>query len=158
MKAAGLDKIPPEVWKTRTFDDRLLQYYNVVYNQNTIERWIKAFILPFLKKGDLRMAYSYQGITLNSIVAKIYNALLLNHIEPEIEKILWKNPNDFRRNRSTTSQILTIRRSSCKKSQGDTLIYRFLKGIWIHTQRKDGENTSSLWSSQRNYHSHNDAQ
>ena len=29
---------------------------------------------------------------------------------PEIEKILRKNQNGFRRNRSTTSQILTIRR------------------------------------------------
>ena len=33
-----------------------------------------------------------------------------NHIERKIEKILRKNENDFRRNRSTTSQILTIRR------------------------------------------------
>ena len=43
-------------------------------------------------------------------MAKIYNALLLNRIEPEIEKILRKNQNCFRRNRSSTSQILTIRR------------------------------------------------
>ena len=40
-------------------------------------------------------------------MAKIYNALLHNNIEPKIEKIL-KNQNGFRRNRSTTSQILTI--------------------------------------------------
>ena len=33
-----------------------------------------------------------------------------NHIEPKIKKILRKNQNNFRRNRSTTSQILTIRR------------------------------------------------
>ena len=36
-KAAGLDEIPPEVWKTREFDDILLRHCNVVYNQNTIE-------------------------------------------------------------------------------------------------------------------------
>ena len=39
----------------------------------------------------------------------IYNALFRNHIEPEIENILRKNQNGFQRNRSTTSQILTIR-------------------------------------------------
>ena len=33
-KAAGLDKIPPEVWKTRKFDDILLRHCNAVYNQN----------------------------------------------------------------------------------------------------------------------------
>ena len=40
---------------------------------------------------------------------KIYNALLSNRIEPKIGNTLRKNQNGFRRNRSTTSQILTIR-------------------------------------------------
>ena len=31
-KAAGLDEIPPEEWKTRRFDDILLRYCNAVYN------------------------------------------------------------------------------------------------------------------------------
>ena len=107
-KAAGLDEIPPEVWKTRQFDDILLWHCNAVYNQNTINRWIKGCILPFPKKGDLRLAKNYRGITLTFIVAKIYNALLRNCIEPKIENIHRKSQNDFWRNRSTTSQILTI--------------------------------------------------
>ena len=53
-----------------------------------IEGWTKGFILPFPKKGDLRIAKNYSGITLTSIAVKIYSSLLLNHIEPEIEKIL----------------------------------------------------------------------
>ena len=65
---------------------------------------------PFPKKGDLWLAKNYRGITLTSIAAKIYNALLRNRIEPKIDNILRKNQNGFRRNRSTTSQILTIRR------------------------------------------------
>ena len=109
-KAAGLDEIPPEVWKTRQFDDILLRHCNAVYNQNPIDRWMKGCILPFPKKGDLGLAKNYRGITLTSIAAKIYNALLRNRIEPEIDNILRKNQNGFRRNRSTNSQILTIRR------------------------------------------------
>ena len=73
-----------------------------------IERWTKSCIFPFPKKGDLGIAKNYRGITLTSIAAKIYNALLLNCIQPEIAKILWKNQNGFNKNRSTTSQILTI--------------------------------------------------
>ena len=46
----------------------------------------------------------------STIAAKIYNALLRNRKEPKIDNILRKNQNGFRRNRSTTSQILTIRR------------------------------------------------
>ena len=109
-KAAGLDEIPPEVWKTRKFDDILLRHSNAVYNQNPIDRWMKGCILPSAKKGDLRLAKNYRGISLTSIAAKIYNALLRNRIEPKIDNILRKNQNGFRRNRSTISQILTIRR------------------------------------------------
>ena len=109
-KAAGLDEIPPEVWKTRQFDNILLRQCNAVYSQNRIERWMKGCILPFPKKGDLGLAKNYRGITLTSIAAKIYNALLRNRVEPKIDNILRKNQNGFRRNRSTTSQILTIRR------------------------------------------------
>ena len=49
-KAAGLDEIPPEVWKTRQFDDILLRHCNAVYNQNPIDRWIKDAYSPSLKR------------------------------------------------------------------------------------------------------------
>ena len=109
-KAAGLDEIPPEEWKTRHFDDILLRHCNAVYNQNPIDRWMNVCILPFLKKADLGLAKNYRGITLTSIAAKIYNTQLRNRIEPKIDNILRKNQNGFRRNRSMTSHILTIRR------------------------------------------------
>ena len=38
-KAAGLDEIAPEVWKTRQFDDILHRRFNAVYNLNTIDSW-----------------------------------------------------------------------------------------------------------------------
>ncbi len=76
---------------TRKFDDILLRHCNAVYNQNRIERWMKGCILLFPKKGDLGLAKNYRGITVKSIAAKIYNALLHNCIEPKIENILRKN-------------------------------------------------------------------
>ena len=69
---------------------------------------MKGCILPFPKKGDLGLAKNYRCITLTSIAVKIFNALLRNRIEHKIDNILRKNQNSFRRNRSTTSQILTI--------------------------------------------------
>ena len=65
---------------------------------------------PLPLEGDLGIAKNYLGITLTSIAAKIYNALLHNCIEPKIEKILWRNQNGFQKNQSTTLQILTIHR------------------------------------------------
>ena len=47
---------------------------------------------------------------LNEFEHCIYNALLRNCIEPKIKNILRKKQNGFRRNRSTISQILTMRR------------------------------------------------
>ena len=87
--------------------DTVMQF---IINGHLIDRWVKECILPFPKKGDLRLAKNYRGITLTSIAAKIYSVLLRNLIEPRIDNILRKNQNGFRRNRSTTSQILTIRR------------------------------------------------
>ena len=109
-KAAGLDEIPSEVWKTGEFNDILLNFCNAVYNQQQIDKWTEGCILPFPKKGDLGLALNYRGITLTAIAAKIYNTMLLNRIQPQLENILRKNQNGFRKNRSTVGQILTVRR------------------------------------------------
>ena len=98
--------------------------------------------LPFPKKGDLGLAKNYRGITLTSIAAKIYNALLWNRIEPKIDNILRKNQNGFQRNRSTTSQILTIRRIlegvRAKNLQATLIFVDFTKAFdSIHTGKME---------------------
>ena len=131
-----------------------------MYEQNTIEKWTKGCTLFLPKKGDLRITKNYWGITLTAIVARVYNALLLNCIGPEVEKILRKNPNGFWRNQSTTLQILTIHwsveRVHAKKSQGNSIAWRFLQSIWFYTQGKDGTNTTCIWSPQSNFYHNND--
>ena len=77
-----------ETWKRKKFDDLLSRFCNAVCNQNTIERWIKRCILPFFEKGHLGIAKNYRGMTLISVVAKVYIAPSLNRIVPEIGKIL----------------------------------------------------------------------
>ena len=98
---------------------------------------MKRSILLFPKKGDLRLAKNYRIITFTSIAAKIYNALLRNHIESKIDNILRKNQRGFRRNRSMTSQILTIRRIvegvRAKNPQATILFVDFTKAFdYIH--------------------------
>ena len=64
-----------------------------------------------IEERALKSINSIEEIQSRMMVATFNdNALLRNHIEPKIEKIIRKNQNGFRRNRSTTSQILTIRR------------------------------------------------
>ena len=65
-------------------------------------------------------------------MAKIYNTLLLNHIDPEIEKILRKNQNGFQKIWSTTSQILMIQQIigvRAKNLQATQLFINFFKAF-----------------------------
>ena len=64
----------------KEFADLQLQFCNTLYNQNTVEGWAKSCILPFSKKGDLRILKKSWIMTLTSIAAKVYNILLLNCI------------------------------------------------------------------------------
>ena len=65
--------------------------------------------LPVEREGQGYPCWPHDMMMMTYIVTKIYNALLLNCIDPKIEKILRKNENGFQKKRSTTSQILTIR-------------------------------------------------
>ena len=109
-KACGPDNIPPEVWKSGILLEPLLKICNNTFNKDKPIIWSKGDIVPFPKKGNLGYAKNYTGITLICIAAKIYNRMLLNRIRPHIEPILRINQNGFRPNRSTLSQILTLRR------------------------------------------------
>ena len=80
-----------------------------MYSNNILNFQVSTTILNACSKksGNLLEA---PRLTLTSIAAMIYNALLHKRIEPKIEKILRMNKIGFRGNRSMTSQILTIRR------------------------------------------------
>ena len=55
-KAASLNEILPEGWKTRKFNDLILRCYIAIYNQNTIDGSTKYWTLTIPKKDDLRIA------------------------------------------------------------------------------------------------------
>ena len=61
-----------------------------------------------------------------TLIAKVYNTLLLNCTQCEVKKILWENQNGSRRNQSTTLQILTVHwilKGSCLKNHKATLLF-----------------------------------
>ena len=110
-KAAGLDKIPAEVWKTGKFNQILLDMCNdTLLEGRKPQEWSISGIVPITKKGDLSKANNYRGISLTSIAAKTFNRLILNQCRPHIEPLLRPNQNGFRAERSTTSHILALRR------------------------------------------------
>ena len=92
---------------------RLLVEFLKVYVKKKLEA--KVLFVDFAKaihtirRRKMEQILLAYGVTITSIAAKIYNARLRNRIEPKIEKILRENQNGFQRNRSTISQMLTIR-------------------------------------------------
>ena len=128
-------------------------YWNAVYNQNTIEKWKKDSILPFSDKGDLGIAKKDRGITLPAIA--IYNTLLSNYIDPEIENFFLeriKMVSEKPINNITDSKNPSNLRSLCKINSKRHLFVDF--SSWPHTLKEDGANTSSEWSPQRNFLCH----
>ena len=104
-RPAGLNKIPPKLWKARKFD-------LLCNKQNTKKRWTKGYILTFPKKGNFRITKNYKDITLTSIAVKVYNALFLNHVKREIKKIFREI--DPQNNQLNSDNQLNHQRSSYK--------------------------------------------
>jgi len=88
-KAAAIDNNRQHLKHGMHANEILLSFCNSVYNKEQFKSWTEGCILPFLKKRE-----DYRGITLPSIAGKVYISLLLNRIQPKIEKILRKNQND----------------------------------------------------------------
>ena len=92
-------------------DDILLNFANrLLLNHDKPAQWSTSNIIRVPKKGDLSKAGNYRGISLNAISAKLVNRLILNRIQPTLDKKLRSNQNGFRPGRSTQSQILALRR------------------------------------------------
>ena len=133
----------------------------MLYIIKTIHRWTKGYILPFPKKG-VRSRISLELPKYNPYIHSSRDILCstTKSRKPKIENILKKNQNAFHRNRSTTSQILIIRRTlesiRAKKPRGNNIICRLHPSLWLHTQKKDGANNTRLRLTQRNCCSHND--
>ena len=70
----------------------------------------KTYIAQGLVNGILNETRPHSCLHEYIYIYMYTNALLLNRIGPEIEKILRNNENDFRRNSSSISRIRIIRR------------------------------------------------
>ena len=72
--------------------------------------WTTNIIIPLQKKGDHSLMTNYRGISLMSIVTKVYNRILLNRIRPVVDPVLRQNLAGFRKGRGCTYQIHFHRR------------------------------------------------
>ena len=111
-KAAGADDIQPELLRHggKTLEMELLHLFKNFGNKKESQRdWDQGVIVTIPKKGDLSDCNSWRGITLLSILGKVFCTILLDRLKSELDAILREEQAGFRRGRSCIEQILTLR-------------------------------------------------
>jgi hypothetical protein len=73
--------------------------------------WVRGIIVPIYKDGEKQNVDNYRGITLLSVVGKLYASILNNRISSWLEKKnkLVDEQGGFRAKRSTSEQIFILR-------------------------------------------------
>ena len=111
-KSAGPDGIPAEVLKAdlQTSVDMLHPLFTRIWEDEVIPQdWKEGYIVKLPKKGDLSQCKNYRGIMLLSIPGKVLNRIILNRIKAAVDVLLRDQQAGFRKGRSCTDQIATLR-------------------------------------------------
>ena len=111
-KAAGVDNIPAEALKEGgdVIVESLHQLLNLVWTEEEIPNdWKKGLLVKLPKSGDLSKCDKWRGITLLSIPSKVLTRVLLDRMKDAIDQELRDEQAGFRKERSCTDQIATLR-------------------------------------------------
>jgi hypothetical protein len=117
-RAPGIDEVTVEMVKAggSAGMEWLYRIMRAVWKEKMVpEDWTKGEIVVIFKKGDRKECSNYRGITLISQCAKIYERILEKRVRDQIENKLREEQYGFRKNRSTTDLIFTLRNMMEKK-------------------------------------------
>ena len=111
-KSAGPDSIPAEALKAdiKTSVEMLYPLFRQIWGEEQVpSEWKEGYLIKLPKKGDLSSCSNYRGITLLSIPGKVFNRVLLNRMKDAVDPQLRDQQAGFRKDRSCTDQIATLR-------------------------------------------------
>ena len=111
-KSAGPDIIPAEAMKAdiEASVEMLDPLFSQIWEEEKVPSESKeGYLIKIPKKGDLSSSSNYRGITLLSIPGKVFNRVLLNRMKDAVDPQLRDQQADFRKDRSCTDQIATLR-------------------------------------------------
>lgn len=112
-KAAGLDNVCTEFLKYAgdVVTPFLTKLYNRLYNAGYFPvSWCTSIVIPLFKKGDADLLDNYRGISLLSVVGKVFTAVLHKRFYEwaEEENKLSFEQAGFRKGYSTVDHIFTL--------------------------------------------------
>jgi len=111
-KSTGSDNIPAELFKyggealLHSLHDLLV---NIWRTEELPQEWKVGIICPLYKKGDKLDCTNYRGITLLNVAYKILANVLYNRLLPYAEAAIGEYQCGFRKDRSTSDQMFSIR-------------------------------------------------
>ena len=145
-KATGIDGVPGEVLKYGGVE--LLKWLHrllgkVWDSERVPQDWKDAIVVSIYKnKGPRNDCNSYRGISLLSVVGKVLGRILVNRISDYVTNILPEAQCGFRKERSTTDMIFSLRQIQEKcVEQRKELITIFID----LTKAYDSVNREALW-------------
>ena len=72
--------------------------------------WVTACMVPLYNgKADVHECSNFRGISLLSVVGKVYGRVLINRIRDKTETVIAEVQSGFRRGRGCTDQIFIVR-------------------------------------------------
>lgn len=111
-KAAGRDGIPAECLKEggHRIVETIHKLIQKIWEQESMpDEWKEGVIIPIHKKGNRLACNNYRGITLLNTSYKVLSNIIKKRITPYSEEIVGEYQSGFRRKRSTTDQLFTLR-------------------------------------------------
>ena len=112
-KSAGMDGISAEFLKYGGIAVILwlVKLFNLCFINGCVpEDWNKSCIVPLYKgKGDVRMCGSYRGISLLSVVGKVYGKVIIERIREWTEHKVGEEQSGFRAGRGCMDQVFAVR-------------------------------------------------
>ena len=113
-KAAGPDEITHEIIKGggEIMTKSLMTILNLCLHLEVVPAdWGKGIIIPLHKKGDKKDLNNYRGISLSSVIGKIYSRLIEHELSTHVEnnEILGEIQGGFRKDRRTIDQIFILK-------------------------------------------------
>ena len=107
----------------------LVRVFNICFMLSIVPvDWVIACMVPIYKdKGDVHECSNFRGISLLSLVGKVYGRVLINRIRDKTENVIAEVQSGFRRGRGCTDQIFIVRQI-CEKylEKGKDVYFAFL--------------------------------
>ena len=144
-KSPGCDGIPAELIK-HGGNSLVRELYNLILlieqEEQMPNMWELADMVTIDKKGSKLECSNYRGISLLCTLYKLFTRILLNRLKPLAEEILGEQQAGFRKGRSTTDQIFTLKIISEKYWEYNKNLYQLFIDF---RQAYDSVHRPSMW-------------